>query len=68
MKNVMKKKVYIVPQVRKYSIFGSIALFAGSPRKNPVRVNGEDMFGNEVEDTDAKEADSRHYDGWNWED
>ena len=64
----MNKKEYTKPQVRKYSISGSIALFAGSPEKSPVRVNGENKFGSEVEDTDGKEADSRHYDGWKWED
>lgn len=64
----MNKKEYTKPQVRKYSVAGSIALFAGSPRKNPVKVNGKNEFVNGGDDTEGKEADSRHYDGWNWED
>ncbi len=64
----MNKKEYTKPQVRKYSVAGATAMFAVSPEKTQVKVNDKTEFVNGGDDTEGKEAQSRHYDGWNWED
>lgn len=63
----MNKKEYTKPQVCKYSIAGPFAPFAVS-QKYRVKVNGKNDIVGGGDDTDGKEADSRRYDGWNWED
>ena len=36
----MNKKEHTKPQVRKYSVAGATAMFAVSPEKSQVKVNG----------------------------
>lgn len=50
----MNKKEYTKPQVRKYSVAGATAMFAVSPEKSQVKVNGKSEFVNGGVDTEGK--------------